>query len=80
MVRELIGMVCSHPADLLSVAEYLAVHTEADANMTQDEYTVLVRNQVTTFAQLLEWCQTYNAQGDFNNFETGWSVSMSVYS
>ena len=80
MVYELIGIVCSHTSDLLPVAEYVSVNTEANPDMTQEEYTTLLRNTIVSFNQLVNWCQLYDVRGDFNNFEVGWSISMSVYS
>lgn len=65
---------------LLSVSDYLATHPDANPAMTQEEYTAFVTTTVQSFADLLTWCKTHDVTGDFNNFETGWSISMSVYS
>jgi len=80
MVYELIGIIIQHPSNLLTVSDYLAIHPEADINMTPADYLVIIRREAPTFSQLLEWCKVYDLSGDFNNFDSGWSVSMSIYS
>jgi hypothetical protein len=80
MVFELIGILGTHPCELLVVSDYLSTHPDTDISMTQEQYISLVREHVSSFQQLLEWCKSTDISGDFNNFDSGWSVSMSVYS
>lgn len=61
------------------IADYYMQVEERSGIMTQQEYNLYIKTVVNTFNALLQWCDKYDKYHDFNNFETGWSISMSIY-
>jgi hypothetical protein len=78
-VIDYLTLTAPHPEPFL-IADYFMEVEERSGAMTQQEYNVYIKSVVNTFNALLEWCDKYDKYHDFNNFENGWSVSMSVYS
>lgn len=76
MVGELIDYLVMHETPSFLKPEYYLAQSFVDTN----EYAAFIKTQVHDFKFLILWCETYSEPATFNNFETGWSISMSVYS
>lgn len=76
MVNELIEYLVLHENPSFLKPEYYLAQSFIDTN----EYAAFVKTQVHDFQSLIVWCETYSEPTTFNNFEMGWSISMSVYS
>lgn len=63
---------------ILDAAYFMEVEGRS-GSMTQEEYNTYVKMMVQTFDALLQWCTKYDKLEDFNNFESGWSISLSIY-
>lgn len=63
---------------LLEASYYIEVEGHS-WTMSQPEYSTYLKTVINTFNDLIKWCEKYDRQHDFNNFQTGWSVSLSIY-
>ena len=66
------------PEPILIASYFLEVEGRS-GSMTQEEYAIYMKTVVNTFSDLLGWCSKYDKYEDFNNFESGWSISLSIY-
>jgi hypothetical protein len=81
VINEIVEYLTLDPifVDPILEASYFMEVEQRSGSMTQTDYCTYMKTVILTFNSLLDWCNKYDKLHDFNNFESGWSVSLSVY-